>query len=184
MLKRLNPSLVVSILALVVAMSGTAIAAGVLVKTPSQLADAVITNPKIATGAVSSRAVAQGSLSGNDLQNGAITNAKLSHPIYAAAVESDGTVAPAQSTGVDETLTRKSEQVGGGVVYDVGFDKDVSRCVYSATPGENDSGGNLRPVFLDVTPSSNPRVVSVFVRDTTGSLFSPERPSFHLIVVC
>jgi hypothetical protein len=40
-------------------------------------------------------------------------------------------------------------------------------------------------VFLNVqTRGTNPRVVTVFVRDKEGSFFTPERPSFHLIVVC
>ena len=32
--------------------------------------------------------------------------------------------------------------------------------------------------------ASDPRIVTVFVRDEEGSLFQPARPSFHLIVAC
>ena len=40
-------------------------------------------------------------------------------------------------------------------------------------------------MFLSVqSRASNRNVVTVFVRDKEGSFFQPERPSFHLIVVC
>ena len=130
-------------------------------------------------------AVAPDSLTRNDLADRAVTNRELSNPIFTAAVDSDGTVSSAQSVGVDQSLTRKIDQVGGGVIYDVGFQQDVSQCVYSATPGRTRRGGTLSPVFLNPqTRASNPRIVTVFVRDEKGSFFTPERPSFHLIVVC
>ena len=41
------------------------------------------------------------------------------------------------------------------------------------------------PVFLNPqSRASNPRIVTVFVRDKEGSFFTPIRPSFHLIVAC
>ena len=183
--RRPSPALIVAVLALIVAMGGTAVAQGILIRSSNQLADGVVTGPKIAPNAVTSAQVAQDSLNRNDLADRSVTNRELSNPIFSAAVDSDGTVSSAQSVGVDQSLTRKIEQVGGGVIYDVGFNQDVSQCVYSATPGETRRGGNLSPVFLDVeTRASNPRIVTVFVRDEKGSFFTPLRPSFHLIVVC
>ncbi|WP_028063741.1 hypothetical protein [Solirubrobacter soli] len=153
--RRPSAALIVAVLALIVATGGTAVAQGILIRSSSQLADRVV------------------------------TNRKLSNPIFTAAVDPDGTVSSAQSVGVDQSLTRKIDQVGGGVIYDVGFQQDVSQCVYSATPGQTRRAGNLSPVFLDVqSRASNPRIVTVFVRDEKGSFFTPLRPSFHLIVVC
>lgn len=185
MKRRPTPSLIIAIAALVVAMSGTAFAAGVLVKTSDQLADGVVTGPKIASDAVDTRSVLDNTLNRNDIADRAVTNRELSNPIFTAAVESDGHVSSAQSVGVDPALTHRIDQVGGGVVYDVGFDADISQCVYAATPGRTRRGGNLAPVILDVEQRpGNTHVVEVFVRDTDGSFFTPERPSFHLIVAC
>ncbi len=184
MTRRPSPALIVSIVALIVATSGTAFAA-VVVSNPSQLADQVVTGPKLATGAVDSRAVATNALTRSDLGDRSVTNAELSNPIFTAAVDADGTVSSAQSVGVDQSRTRKIEQVGGGVIYDVGFHEDISQCVYTATPGKTRRGGTLAPVILDVeTRPSDDHVVTVFVRDADGSFFTPLRPSFHLIVAC
>ena len=102
-----------------------------------------------------------------------MTNAELSNPIFTAAVDADGTVSSAQSVGVDQSRTRKIEQVGGGVIYDVGFHEDISQCVYTATPGKTRRGGTLAPVILDVeTRPSDDHVGTVFVRDADGSFFT------------
>src|SRR4051794_1345585 len=113
--RRPSPALIVAILALVVATGGTAFAQGILIRNSNQLADAVVTAPKLADRAVNNR--------------------KLSNPVFTAAVDPDGTVSSGQSVNVNQALTHKVEQVGGGVIYDVGFNQDVSQCVYSATPG-------------------------------------------------
>jgi hypothetical protein len=177
--------MIVAILALIVATGGTAVAQGILIRSSNQLADGVVTGPKLAASAVTSAQVAQDTLNRNDLADRSVTNRELSNPIFSAAVDSDGTVSSGQSVGVDQSLTRKIEQVGGGVIYDVGFQQDVSQCVYSATPGRTRRGGTLSPVFLNVqSRGSDPRIVTVFVRDKEGSLFQPLRPSFHLLVVC
>jgi hypothetical protein len=185
MTRRPSPALIVAVVALIVATGGTAFAQGILIRNSNQLADGVVSTPKIATSAVGSPQVAPDSLNRNDLADRSVTNRELSNPIFTAAVDSDGTVSTAQSVGVEQSLTRKIEQVGGGVIYDVGFSQDVSQCVYSATPGRTRRGGTLSPVFLNVqSRASDPRIVTVFVRDKEGSLFQPARPSFHLIVAC
>jgi hypothetical protein len=177
--------MIVAIIALVIATGGTAVAQGILIRNSNQLADGVVTGQKIAASAVTSTQVAPDSLNRNDLADRSVTNRELSNPIFSAAVESDGTVSTAQSVGVEQSLTKKIEQVGGGVVYDVGFQQDVSQCVYSATPGRTRRGGTLSPVFLNPqSRASDGRIVTVFVRDKEGSLFQAARPSFHLLVVC
>jgi hypothetical protein len=185
MKRRPSPALIVALLALIVATGGTAYAQGILIRNSNQLADGVVSTPKIATSAVTSNQVAPDSLNRNDLADRSVTNRELSNPVFTAAVDPDGTVSTAQSVGVEQSLTKKIEQVGGGVVYDVGFQQDVSQCVYSATPGRTRRGGTLSPVFLNPqSRASDGRIVTVFVRDKDGSLFQPARPSFHLIVVC
>jgi hypothetical protein len=185
MTRRPTPALIVAILALIVATGGTAVAQGILIRSPQQLADGVVTGTKLGLSAVTSANVAQDTLNRNDIADAAITNRELSNPVFSAAVDGDGTVSSGQSVNVNQSLTHKIEQVGGGVVYDVGFNQDVSQCVYSATPGKTRRGGSLSPVLLSVEGrASNPNVVTVFVRDLKGSFFQPLRPSFHLLVVC
>lgn len=183
--RRISPSFVIAFVALFAALYSTASAAGLLVTNPNQLANNVVTGPKIAPDSVTSDKVAPDSLSRNDIGDRAITNRELNNPIFTAAVAADGTVSTAQSAGVEQSLTRKVEQVGGGVVYDVGFQQDISQCVLSATPGGIRGGGTLEPVTLNLrVRNSRPNVVGVFVRDSSGSFITPLRPSFHLIVVC
>lgn len=183
--RRPSPALVLSAVALLFSVSGTALAAGELITRSDQLAANVVTGPKIATGAVDSRTVAPNALTRSDLADRSVSNRELTNPIFTAAVAPDGRVSSAQSVGVDLSKTRKIEQVGGGIIYDVGFQQDVSQCVYSATPGRTRDGGTLSPVFLNPqSRASDPTIVTVFVRDDAGSFFTPQRPSFHLIVVC
>lgn len=183
--RRLSPSLIIAFVALFAALYSTASAAGLLVTSPSQLKDGVVTGPKIALDAVTSDKVARDSLTRNDIADRAITNRELNNPIFTAAVASDGTVSTAQSAGVEQSLTRKVEQIGGGVVYDVGFQQDISQCVISATPGTVRTDSTFRAVTLNVVVrQSRPNVVQVFVRDSSGSLVTDLRSAFHLVVVC
>jgi hypothetical protein len=48
-----------------------------------------------------------------------------------------------------------------------------------------DDSRALHAAVLDVEQRpGHTHVVEVFVRDADGSFFTPERPSFHLIVAC
>jgi hypothetical protein len=94
--RRPSPAMLVALLALVVAMTGTATAA-VLISSPDQLADRVITNtkltdnavdnralsagavsnPKLATRSVDERTLASGAVGNYSLQDGAVSASKL-----------------------------------------------------------------------------------------------------------
>ena len=120
------------------------------------------------------RTVAPDSLFRNDIGDRAVTNRELSNPIFTAAVDSDGTVSTGQSVGVDQSLTRKIDQVGGGVIYDVGFHQDVSSASTAPRPAETRRGGTLSPVFLNPQQRrANRRIVTVFVRDKEGRSSRP-----------
>ena len=162
--RRPSPAMLVALLALVLAMTGTA-AAAVLVSSPDQLGSAVVTNPKIATDAISSRALAEPSVTSGNLTDRAVTNSKLAtsgvdgralafnsvnsshladrqvfnddlrNPVFSASVDIDGTTSTARSVGIDLSLTRK---LGTGQnnagFYIVGFRQDVRNCTIAATP--------------------------------------------------
>lgn len=98
-LRRPSPAMVVAVTALVVACSGTAVAAGVLITSSNQLADSVVTADKLRTGAVTSDKLAnrsvtgakvvRGSLGGDLLTNGQVSLNKLT-PAAVQALQGGG----------------------------------------------------------------------------------------------
>jgi hypothetical protein len=94
--------MVVAIVALIVALGGSAVAASVLITSPSQIRDNVITGAKLRSQAITSRELKRGAvgtaqLSGGavnstQIRAGAITSSKLS-PDTRAALQSIGTTA-------------------------------------------------------------------------------------------
>jgi hypothetical protein len=69
--------MVVAIVALVVACSGTAVAAGILITSSNQIRNGIITGSKIANRAITGNKVARGSLGADVLANGQIGTNKL-----------------------------------------------------------------------------------------------------------
>jgi hypothetical protein len=67
-ISRPSPSLVVSIIALVVACAGTATAAGVLITKSTQIKNNVITGSKIKSGSITSSDIKDGTISSKDLR--------------------------------------------------------------------------------------------------------------------
>src|SRR5215218_9789584 len=79
--RRLSPSLIIAFAALFVALAGTA-AAAVIITSPEQLADQVVTNPKLANDAVAgpeirSRSVAQSDEINPNLRYSVASNGSL-----------------------------------------------------------------------------------------------------------
>lgn len=134
--RRLSPSMIVALLALIVAMSGAA--AAVLVSSPDQLADLVVTNPKVATDAVGPRALDGLSVGNPQLADGAVSLSKLSNPVLSAKVNADGITRGDQSEGVVPSQTRRVS-IGR---YEVTFDRPVITCAIVASP--NGPGGAVR----------------------------------------
>jgi hypothetical protein len=119
--RRLSPSLVVAGIALFVALSGTAIAgiSKVIVKKPEQLADGVVTAPKLADDAVTNRALLGSSVSFDELQ----------FPVLAAGVN--------KNTGGEPFFinpTKENVSVDrSGSRFIVEFDRSVRHCQWVAT---------------------------------------------------
>jgi hypothetical protein len=148
-LRRPSPATFVALLALVVAMTGTA-AAAVLVSSPDQLADEVVTNPKIARNAVTNSRIGDNAINSRTLAPQSVGNAKLGNdsvdagkiapravgnseldvgavatdnlvsPVYSVRLASDGTV----KRGVGVASSRK---LGRGQ-YEVTFKRPVANC--------------------------------------------------------
>lgn len=117
---QLSPSMFVAIAALVVAMSGTAVAAGAIITRPDQLASSVVTEPKLATNAVDDRKIRDGSVSQSD----------QAHPILRTRVTAEGFA--------NGDTRPPTERISEGV-YRVTFDREdlagrssLSACAFSA----------------------------------------------------
>jgi hypothetical protein len=69
--------MIIAIVALVVALSGTAVAAGVLITSGQQIANGVITGNKLQNGTITGGKIQNGTITGGKIQNGTIGSGKL-----------------------------------------------------------------------------------------------------------
>src|SRR5688572_21441063 len=76
-LRRPSPALIVSIIAMVVATAGTATAAGVLIKSSSQIKKGVVNGGDVADGSLSARDFKKSSVDNDVIKNGSITTDDL-----------------------------------------------------------------------------------------------------------
>jgi hypothetical protein len=134
----------------------------VLISSPDQLADSIVTNPKLAASAVtnsklSDNAISARTLSGGavgnaklatravdertlasaavgnfNLQDGAVTNSKLVSPVYSASVAADGTSRTSSTVGVSKTAQSCGRPICTGL-YDVTFIEHVDKCAIVAS---------------------------------------------------
>ena len=120
--RRRSPALVVALLALFVALTGTA-AAAVIITSPDQLGDRVVTQ----------RAIGFGAVSGSQLADGAVHGVHMVHPTLRARVNRDGSHPP---FGFD-ALETKRLKLG---VYQVTFSnfdlrgRTLKNCAVTASP--------------------------------------------------
>ena len=141
LMRHLTPGMAVAIVALMVALGGTAVAASTLANgsvTSAKLADSAVTSAKIANAAVKSAKLANGSVASSKLANSAVTTAKLANSAVTSAKIAPGTLGgvsaakvtivagtpvnvPANSTGTTATATCPAGQraISGG--FNVGL---------------------------------------------------------------
>lgn len=181
--RRLSPSLIVSIVALFVVLTGSAIAAGEIITSPDQIKDGVITEPKLADGAVNTRALAD---------NG-VRLADLAQPTVAAGVSAG--VSPDGRPFLINPTTDVSSVEGPPLgaqnqgTYTVRFANPVRHCQWTATKAAITGSGGA-PAFFNVRPSQfDTREVFVFARQliTVGSDRGGTREaptSFYLMGRC
>lgn len=142
--RRPSPAMIVATLALGLSTAGTA-AAAVLISSPDQIADRVITNPKLATSAVDGRALAFNTVNTSHLRDGQVGSNDLASPVFSASVNEDGTTTTARSVGVNVSRTRKAA-LG---YYQVVFQRDIANCSIAATASERGVTANALPSSSD-----------------------------------
>jgi hypothetical protein len=154
--RRLSPSIVVAIIALFVAVTGTATAATVIITSPDQLASNVVTGPKIANHAVTA----------NKLAAGATPN------VLSAKVDKAGQLI----VGARAVSARR---VAKGI-YQVRFNRPVQNCSITGTARET-----LALVEIDRSPDPEVITVSTnFLAPDGATLFATSDNAFDLWGVC
>ena len=198
---RLSPSMIVALVALVVAMSGTAVAAGEIITRSDQLAADVVTNPKIASDAVTARALDEPSVNSShltansvgesELDDGSVEQRDQAHPILRTRVGADGSA--------NGDTRPPTERIATGF-YRVTFDRQdlpgrtgLSACAFSATP-ESSAANFQVPIEITVGGLSTAAPFTVLVqvkRDTfedneTTDLVRalPVDSAFYLTAAC
>ncbi len=177
--RRLNPATVIAVIALVFALSGTAVAAKrYLITNPKQISPAVL--KKLAT--LASREVKNGApgaagSAGAAGSSGERGPAGPGAVVYWAVVEANGNVNRHGTGGV--TANRVAEGT-----YVVDFEGDVSKCGYEAViglPGDEDTSD---PGFATVVRHhGDPN--GVFIQTYDNSEETPlADKGFHLAVFC
>ncbi len=193
--RRPSPAMVVACLALLVALTGTSVAAvSQLVPRNSvgtaQLRDNAVARVKVRNNAINSEKVANRSLLAVDFARGQIPAgpagpAGPTGPAGAAGpagpagtvtrltavVSATGTIARSQGTTSASRLSTGS--------FEVVFNQDIANCTYVATPGS--TTGSPLPIGQIAVGTNSPTSVLVRTRDSAGAL--SDLP-FHLVVVC
>lgn len=135
--RRSSPALIVSIVALFVVLAGTA-AAAVIINSPDQLGDRVVTERALDFNAVSSGKIA----------DGAVHGVHMVHPSLRARVNKDGSHPP---FGFDELDTKRLKPGIYQVTFS-GFDlrgRTLKNCAVTATP--TFSIINKQPILAEVS---------------------------------
>jgi hypothetical protein len=166
--RQLSPALVVAIVALFVALAGTATAA-VIINSPDQLGDRVVTERAIGFSAVSS----------SQLADGAVHGVHLVHPHLSARVNSDGSHPPFGGDALETTRL----QTG---IYQVTFSdfalrgRTLKNCTVTATPRLSTLGAMVANVVAG--DSMNVTVAISQILPQGGTRFADD--GFDVIAAC
>ncbi len=174
--RRLSPSLIVAIGALLVALSGTA-AAAVIIDSPDQLGDDVVTL----------RAMAKKSVDGSTIVDDTVSKDDLSSPHLKAQVNSNGSHLGNSDAGLTKRVGEGRyevtfNRVGGG---EQGAKTVLSRkCAITATPRNTTNvvvvqgPTTLRPDTVLV------RTLSLASQAGGGALFEVTDSAFDIVATC
>jgi hypothetical protein len=167
--RRPSPALVVSMIALVVALAGTAYAA-------QTINGGSIKKQTIGAGKLKHKTLTGYQINTNKL--GTVPGAKRATHTYWAVVNNPGNPGNATLARASDSTVTAAE--GGGAVT-VTFPQNVSGC--AAVAGRNNAGTSVpNPGYAQTnTSAANANAIEVHTRDKEGK---NEDADFHLIVVC
>ena len=173
--RRLSPSLIVAIVALLAALSGTA-AAAVIINSPDELGDDVVTL----------RAMARNSVDFGTIVDGTVSKNELKDPYLKAQVNSDGSHLGNSDAGLTKRVGEGSyevtfNRVGAG---EQGAKTILSRkCAITATPRNT----LVNVVVLGPTIQRPDTVLvktSHLVNVQGGALFQASDSAFDIVATC
>ena len=171
--RRPSPALVISLIALFVALGGTSYAA---IKIGAR---------NLKTGSVGTRAAKNGALRGRDIRRATLSGREINERRLGVVPFAEGSSHFAVIRGVDGGATRArgitSATHSTTGRYQVIFNRDVRNCAYSANLGQVDAS-NPNDGEIGVS-QLNTNVNGVVVR-TTASNGALANRSFHLVVIC
>jgi len=171
---RPSPALVISLVALFVALGGTSYAA------------VRLGAGNLKTGSVGTRAVKNASLSGRDLKRAGLSGREVNEGRLGVVPQAEGISHFAVIRAGDGAATRargitSATRFASGR-YQVIFNRDVRGCAYSATLGNPDATAPSTGQIATSQLPSNVNGVQVRTTDSTGS--PNVNRNFHLVVVC
>lgn len=184
--RRPSPALVISALALFVALSGVAVAASIGTNdidnkavTKKKLAKNAAAGNKIKNKTINAKKLKAGAVTANKISDGAVSDSKLdsAEKTRWAVVTSSGALARGKGVTAASTVTPPATGA-----YNVTFDRDITTCSWVATIGAGDTSsaggfGSIR-TRLETGTTNTVRVRTA----TTGGGNSPR--AFHLSLSC
>lgn len=173
-ISRPSPALVISLIALFVALGGTSYAA---IKIGAH---------NLRTGSVGTRAVKNGTLRGRDVRRASLSGREINEGRLGSVPQSEGITHFAVVRGSDGAATRSRGVTSATHTstgrYQVIFNRDVRGCAYSANLGQVDATGpSLGQIGVSQLPSN---VNGVQVRTGDANNGGAVNRGFHLVVVC
>jgi hypothetical protein len=194
-LKRLrpSPSLVISMIALFVAIGGISWAAATI--GTGDIKNGAVTKKKLHKNAVNGKKVENKSLTGHDLDEKTLNQVpSANHAVTADSAEANNvlsavvgfgtngcTLLRATQPGTSTNIAGSSNEPPAASACAVDFSRDVTQCTYIAGIGENNAGE--APAGLTTTAPKAGNPAAVFVRTMNINGQNAIRP-FHLQVVC
>jgi hypothetical protein len=180
--KRLSPSTIIATAALVAAMGGTAYAADVIIDSPDELGDDVVTQRSTADDAIGTA----------QLKDRAVTQLREAHPHLRARVAVNGAGQATLLAGDVNTFTglQRIQKGQVRVTFDtqntLGVGRNLSTCAFTATPEAAFKNGTgplkkLR-VYTSVASGSSVDVFTLEDRDALGE--EGVDASFSLVADC
>ena len=176
-----------AVVAVVALVATTAPVAAKNLVTTGDLAKGAVTAPKIAKKAVKAKHLAKNAVTTPKIKNGAVTSAKLAagsvgRPQLSANLQPLWAVVWGGPSIVRGNGAVSVAFEGINSQYRVTFDRDVSKCSYTATPSSPLSTDLEQIAMLSVASfSADPKAVLVRSRDHDGT---PKSSGFTLQVVC
>ena len=173
-LRRPSPALVISLIALFVALGGTSYAA---IKIGAR---------NLKTGSVGTRAVKNATLSGRDLRRAGLSGREINEGRLGSVPLAEGVSHWAVIRAGDGAATRSRGATSATRFapgrYQVIFNRDVRGCAYLATLGNTDA---TTPSTGQIAVSQLPSNVNgVQIRTTTSDGGTNANRNFHVAVVC